>query len=68
MKVPFSTKIGTGNNQVEALPKNFSESDFKVHANDGTLLEPNQKIRVSGKVIGSGESTVLFGPVVIEKL
>lgn len=67
-KVPFSTRIGSGNNQVESLPDDFKETDIKVHANDGSLLSKDQKIRVTGKLVGNGDSTILFGPVMIEKL
>lgn len=68
MKVPFSTRIGSGNNEIESLPKEFTEADFKVHSSDGSLVSKNQKLRVSGKLIGTKESTILYGPVLIEKI
>lgn len=66
--VKLSTKIGSGNNQIEAFPKKYTESDFKLKDKDGNLLAPESKIRVSGKLIGDQKAWILMGPLLIEKL
>lgn len=66
--VPVSLYIGSSANQVEKPPKDYTEKDLKVHANDGSLIEPNQKVRVSGKLIYSPSASILFKPVDIQKL
>jgi hypothetical protein len=66
--VPVSLYIGSGANQVEKPPKDYSDKDLKVHANDGTLLGLQDKVRVSGKLIYSPSSAILFKPVQIEKI
>ena len=67
-KISFSTKIGSSKNQVEAFPKKYQESDFKLHGNDGELIPAGSKIRISGKLIGDEKAWVVMGPLVIEKL
>jgi len=66
--VPVQLRIGSSANCVEKPPKNYSDKDFKVHANDGSLVSPDQKVRVSGKLIYSPSSSILFSPVDIQKL
>lgn len=67
-KIRFSTKIGSGSNQVEKLPKGYKESDLKLRSKDGELVAPNSKLRVSGKLIGDEKAWVLMGPLVVEKI
>lgn len=64
-----SLYIGSSANQVEKPPKDYTDKDLKVHANDGSLIEPNQKVRVSGKFIFSASGgSILFKPVDIQKI
>ncbi|MBS2035346.1 hypothetical protein JST97_10180 [bacterium] len=64
-----STKVGSSANQVEKPPKDYTDKDLKVHANDGSLVELNQKVRVSGKLIYSASGgSILFAPVDIQKI
>lgn len=66
--VPVSMRIGSGKNQVEKPPKDYKDSDFKLHANDGSLVGMGDKVRVSGKLIYSPSSSILFGPVDVQKI
>lgn len=66
--VPVSLYIGSSANQVEKPPKDYADKDLKVHANDGSLIDPQQKVRVSGKLIYSPSSSILFKPVDIQKI
>lgn len=66
--VSVSLYVGTGANQVEKPPKNYTDKDLKVHANDGSLLEPGQKVRVSAKLIYNPSASILFKPVDIQKI
>lgn len=63
-----SLSVGSGANQVEKPPKDYTDKDLKVHANDGSLLEPNQKVRVSARLVYDPSASVLFAPVDIQKL
>ena len=68
--VSFSIPIGSSANQVEQPPKDYKETDLKLHANDGSLVGLESKIRVSGKLLYStgGKGTILFAPVDVQKL
>ncbi len=44
------TNIGSQANQVEKVPKLFSDSDLKGHLSDGQVALFGTKVRVSGKV------------------
>lgn len=66
--VPVSLYIGSGANQVEKPPKDYTEKDLRVHANDGSLIDPQQKVRVSGKLIYGNPGTILYKPVDIQKI
>lgn len=67
--VPVSLYVGASANQVEKPPKDYTDKDLKVHANDGSLIEANQKVRVSGKFIYSASGgSILFNPVDIQKI
>lgn len=66
--VPVSLHIGSSANQVEKPPKDYTEKDLKVHANDGSLIEPTQKVRVSGKLIYATSGSILYKPVDIQKI
>jgi hypothetical protein len=49
---PIGVQIDMGNqaNQVEQVPKQFTDKDLKVHLADGQVAEIGTKVRVSGKV------------------
>lgn len=64
----FSCRVGSSANHVEKPPKNYTEKDLKLHANDGSLVESGQKIRVAGKLIFSPSSSILFAPIDIQKI
>lgn len=66
--LPVSLRIGSGANQVEKPPKDYKDSDMKVHAKDGSLVGMGDHVRVSGKLIFSTSSSILFAPVEIEKI
>jgi hypothetical protein len=66
--VSVSLYIGAGANQVEKPPKDYTDKDLKVHANDGSLIEPNQKVRVSAKLIYNPSASILYKPVDIQKI
>lgn len=40
---------GTGPNQVEKLPEEYTSKDLKVHCADGTVVGTKDKVRVQGK-------------------
>ncbi len=66
--VPVNLYVGSSANQVEKPPKDYTDKDLKVHANDGSLVEPNQKVRVSGQLIYSPSASILYKPVDIQKI
>ena len=66
--VPVSLRVGSSANQVEKPPKDYTDKDLKVRANDASLIDSNQKVRVSGKLIYSPSSSILFAPVDIQKI
>lgn len=49
----ISLKVGSDPNQLEELPKEFSEQDIKVHTNDGKVVGVGAKIRVTGGRLGT---------------
>ena len=63
-----SLYVGTGANQVEKPPKSYTDKDLKVHANDGSLVDSGQKVRVSAKLIYDPSASILYKPVDIQKL
>lgn len=64
----FSVRIGSGANQVEKPPKDYKENDLKLHANDGSLVGLQEKVRVEGKLVFSPSSSILFAPINVQKL
>jgi len=46
--VGVSVQLGSGPNQVELPPKQFTPADIKLHAGDGKLAGFRDKVRVSG--------------------
>ena len=66
--VSVTMRVGSSANQVEKPPKDYTDKDLKVHANDGSLVEPQQKVRVAGKLIFSTSSSILYKPIDIQKI
>lgn len=48
-----SLKIGTGANQVENIPDDFTDADLKIHINDNQVIGLDNKIRMHGRVLRS---------------
>jgi len=72
-KSHFKPKLGSGKNNCERPPKDYKDTDLKLHANDGTVVGINDKIRVAGKAHWSkttkGEDfVILMAPIDIQKL
>lgn len=67
--ISVSLKVGSSKNQIEKPPEKYSQSDMKVHANDGNLVDANQKVRVAGKFIYSASGgSIFYAPVDIQKI
>lgn len=66
--VPVSIYVGSGKNQVEKPPKDYTDKDFKLHANDGSLVTMKDKVRVSGKLVYSPSSSIFYKPIDIQKI
>lgn len=66
-KVSCSVKIGSGPNMAETPPKNYKESDLVLLDKDGNRVAPNSKIKVTGKLVAGEATTLLMGPLLIEK-
>jgi hypothetical protein len=43
-------KVGSGRNQMRALPEEFQEADFQFTAQNGTILGLSDPIQLSGKM------------------
>lgn len=43
-----SIVTGEGNNAMQPLPKNYKAEDVKIRANDGGLINPGDRVRVTG--------------------
>jgi hypothetical protein len=54
--------IGTGANQAENLPDDYSDADLKIHTKDNQVVSTNTRIRVHGtlSVTDTGDSIVCF--------
>ncbi len=74
-KMGLSVPVGSGKNQCEKPPKQYKAEDLKLHTADGTVVGPNDRIRVSGKLywnkaaeVPEGHVSFLAEPIYIEKL
>jgi hypothetical protein len=54
--------IGTGANQAEDLPDDYSDADLKIHTKDNQVVSTDTRIRVHGTlaVTDTGDSIVCF--------
>lgn len=48
--IGIDVPIGSGANHLEEPPKDYKDSDMKLHASDGSLIAPTDKVRVSGEL------------------
>jgi hypothetical protein len=66
--VGVSTNIGSGPNQVEFMPKEYSDKDLKVHLANGEVAGFGTKVKVSGDVyfplVGQEFKCALSNPLV----
>ena len=46
----------------------YTDKDFKLHVNDGSLVTMKDKVRVSGKLIYSPSSSILFEPIDVQRI
>ena len=53
-QVRNTAKPGSGVNAMEPLPEKFSDRDLRVHANDGSVVALNAKLRITGDVQKAG--------------
>jgi hypothetical protein len=53
-QVRNTAKPDSGVNAMEPLPAKFSDRDLRVHANDGSVVAPNTKLRITGAVQKAG--------------
>jgi hypothetical protein len=57
---------GTGNSQMEPLPKGYSDDNLKIRTQDGSLVAPRERVRIMGiaktatGIINSATNTVCF--------
>jgi len=72
--IDVSVEIGTGANQMEDIPDDFTDDDLKVRTNENELIGSNDKVIVAGTVYRYADSTnegrflcFLTSPVTIER-
>lgn len=58
-QVRNTAKPDSGVNAIEPLPEKFRDQDLRIHANDGRVVEPNTKLRITGVVQKAGGSCEL---------
>ncbi len=51
--IAISLTLGDDPNQLEELPDEYTEQDFKLHTNDGKVVGIGAKIRVTGGRLGT---------------
>ncbi|MDI1446306.1 hypothetical protein [Polyangium sp. 6x1] len=63
--------VGDGKNQIERLPKNFTDKDLKLHTSDGKVVGVGAKVRITGGRAPAGgkrEACSLWAVTLIEAL
>lgn len=53
-QVRDTAKPDSGVNAIEPLPEKFSDRDLRIHADDGKVVAPNTKLRMTGEVQKAG--------------
>lgn len=43
-------KVGSGRNQMQALPDDFQDTDFQITTDDGTVLGLSDPVQISGEM------------------
>jgi hypothetical protein len=51
--IPVYLTVGSGSNQVETIPDNFSDADLKIHTNDNKVVSTDSRIKVTGSMLVS---------------
>lgn len=53
---------GGGGGEIESVPEDFTRATLRIHADDGTLVGLNDRVRITGpvSVVESSESPVCF--------
>jgi hypothetical protein len=51
--VRVNFKVGTGNNEIEELGKEYSQSDIRVRAKDGRAVGVGARVRVTASRLGT---------------
>lgn len=55
-KISVYLEEGTGNSQMEPLPKSYSRDDLKIHTRDGQTLGPQDRVRIVGNARIGGDT------------
>lgn len=63
-QVRNTAKPGSGVNAIEPLPEKFRDQDLRIHANDGRVVDPNTRLRITGVVQKAGDSCELSVDVI----
>jgi hypothetical protein len=63
-QVRNTAKPDSGVNAMEPLPEKFRAQDLRIHASDGTVVDPNTKLRITGAVQKAGGSCELSVDVI----
>ena len=63
-QVRNTAKPGSGVNAMEPLPPKFRTEDLRIHASDGSVVDPNTRLRVVGAVQKAGDSCELAVDVI----
>jgi hypothetical protein len=63
-QVRNTAKPDSGVNAMEPLPEKFRTQDLRIHANDGKVVDPNTKLRLTGVVQKAGDSCELSVDVI----
>ncbi|MDI3283837.1 hypothetical protein [Polyangium sp. 15x6] len=70
-RVNADVPVGDGKNQIERLPKNFTDKDLKLHTKDGKVVGVGSKVRITGGRAPAGgkrEACALWQVSLIEAL
>jgi len=63
-QVRNTAKPDSGVNAMEPLPEKFRTQDLRIHANDGTVVNPNAKLKFVGAVQKAGDNCELSVDVI----
>jgi hypothetical protein len=60
-RVNADVTLGSGKNQMEKLPKNFTPEDIKIHTQDGKVVGVGAKVRITGGRAPTGDKRETCG-------